>query len=99
MTRLDLIEELEQIQQNIVTVEDQVNRKIEDTPYYKIFGHGNADFEHDKEIRIKALAFWKRKFNRTLVKRFAKAFKISIQTIITKNIKINYCLVFLRKRT
>jgi hypothetical protein len=64
MKRLKLIEMLEAIQENIQTVETQVNQKIEDTTYYKFFGKGNKHFQHDKEIRTKALAFWKRKFNR-----------------------------------
>lgn len=67
MNRQETIEQLEQVQSNIEQVERQVNSKIEDTPYYKIFGHGSKEFEHDKEIRTKALAFWKRKFNRLLV--------------------------------
>ena len=66
--RLELIEQLEQIQSNIEQVEKQVNQKIEDTTFYKLFGHGQKHFEHDKEIRIKALAYWKRRFNRTLKK-------------------------------
>ena len=66
MKRLQLIENLERIQENIETVEKQVNFKIEDTPYYKIFGRGQKDFEHNKEIATKAYAFWVRKFNRTL---------------------------------
>jgi hypothetical protein len=68
MKRLELIEQLEAIQENIETVERQVNQKITDTTYYKFFGNGSSEFEHDKEIRIKALAFWIRKFNRTLEK-------------------------------
>jgi len=66
MKRLELIEKLEQVQQNIETVERQVNQRIEDTTYYKFFGNGSKDFEHDKEIRTKCLAYWKRCFNRTL---------------------------------
>ena len=68
MKRLELIEQLEYIQENIETVERQVNQKIEDTTYYKLFGNGSKEFEHDKEIKIKALAFWKRLFNRTIKK-------------------------------
>lgn len=67
MNRKKAIEQLEVIQENIETVERQVNQKITDTNYYKIFGHGAKEFEHDKEIRTKALAFWKRKFNRLLI--------------------------------
>ena len=64
MKRLKLIELLETIQENIEVVERQVNLNLENTPYYKIFGRGQKHFQHDKEIRTKALAFWKRKFNR-----------------------------------
>ena len=66
MKRLELIEQLEQVQENIETVEIQINQKMEDTTYYRIFGHGHREFEHHKEIRTKALAFWKRKFNRII---------------------------------
>ena len=66
MKRIELIEQLESIQENIQTVERQVNKKIEDTNYYKFFGHGCHEFEHDKEIRTKALAYWIRRFNRVL---------------------------------
>ena len=66
MNRKELIEQLEQIQTNIEVVDRQVNNKIEDTTYYKFFGQGYKEFKHDKEIRTKALAFWIRKFNRTL---------------------------------
>ena len=66
MNRKELIEILEQVQSNIERVERQVNYKLEDTPYYQIFGRGHKNFEHDKEIRKKAYAFWIRKFNRTL---------------------------------
>jgi len=64
--RLELIEQLEKIQDNIEIVERQVNQKEEDTAYYKFFGYGQKHFEHDKEIRTKALAYWKRRFNRVL---------------------------------
>jgi len=66
MNRKELIEILEKVQSNIETVEKQINQKVEDTTYYKIFGSGQKHFEHDKEIRKKAYAFWIRKFNRTL---------------------------------
>ena len=66
MNRKELIEQLEQIQRNIEVVERQVNSKLSQTVYYKLFGTGPKEFEHDKEIRTKALAFWIRKFNRTL---------------------------------
>jgi hypothetical protein len=64
MRRLELIEMLETIQENIEIVQGQVNQTIEDTSYYLFFGEGSKEFYHDKEIRTKALAFWKRKFNR-----------------------------------
>ena len=66
MKRLELIEQLEQVQENIETVENQLMMKEEDTTYYRLFGYGQKHFEHDKEIRTKALAFWKRKFNRII---------------------------------
>ena len=66
MNRLETIEVLEQVQTNIEVVERQVNSKIEDTPYYRFFREGSKEFAHNKEIRTKALAFWKRKFNRLL---------------------------------
>ena len=66
MKRLELIEQLEAIQENIETVERQVNQKITDTTYYKFFGNGSSEFEHDKEIRVKAYAYWKRRFNRII---------------------------------
>jgi len=65
-TRLELIEQLEYVQENIVIVQRQANRKIVDTPYYQIFGEGQKNFKHDKEIQIKALAYWIRRFNRIL---------------------------------
>jgi len=66
MNRLELIEQLENVQDNIQYVEKQVNQKVEDTVYYKFFGNGQKHFEHDKEIRTKALAYWKRRFNRII---------------------------------
>ena len=66
MKRIELIEQLETVQENIETVERQVNKKIEDTTYYYFFGEGSKEFEHDKEIRTKALAYWKRRFNRII---------------------------------
>ena len=65
MNRKELIEQLEQIQANIEAVERQVNNRIEDTTYYRLFGT-EGEFYHLREIRTKALAFWIRKFNRTL---------------------------------
>ena len=67
MNRRELIEQLDKVQWNIETVEKQVNQKLEDSNYYKIFGYGKeSEFYHLKEIRTKALAFWKRKFNRII---------------------------------
>jgi len=66
MKRIDLIEQLEQIHYNINEVERQVNQKVEDTTYYKLFGVIHPKFKHLKEIKTKALAFWIRKFNRVL---------------------------------
>jgi hypothetical protein len=67
MKRLEYIQKLEQVQENIETVEKQINKKIEDTAYYRFFGNGSKDFYHDKEIRKKCLAYWKRRFNRILL--------------------------------
>jgi hypothetical protein len=67
MNRQETIAVLSDIQLNIEIVERQVNQKIEDNPFYGLFGNGSKEFEHNKEIRKKALAFWKRKFNKTLV--------------------------------
>jgi hypothetical protein len=64
MKRLDLIEQLGKVQENIEIVEGQVNRKEKDSTFYKFFGHGSKHFQHDREIRIKALGYWMRKFNR-----------------------------------
>jgi len=66
MKRIEIIEQLERVQENIIDVERQVNQKEEDTTYYQFFGYGQKHFEHDKEIRTKALAYWKRRFNRIL---------------------------------
>jgi len=66
MKRLELIEQLEQVQENIETVERQINQKLEDTTYYRIFGHGSKEFESDKKLRKKCLAYWHRRFNRIL---------------------------------
>ena len=66
MKRLELIEQLENVQYNIEIVERQLNQKKEDTAYYKIFGLPASNFEHNKEIRTKAYAYWKRRFNRII---------------------------------
>jgi len=65
MKRLELIEQLEAIQSNIEIVEKQLNEKLKDNNYY-IFFSTEKRFNHLKEIRTKAYAFWVRKFNRTL---------------------------------
>ena len=65
--RLELIEELEQVQYNIEQVEKQVNEKFKGDKYY-VFFSTEAKFNHNKEIRIKALAYWKRRFNRIIAK-------------------------------
>jgi hypothetical protein len=66
LNRLELIEKLEIVQDNIQRVEKQINQKIEDTTYYMFFGYVNPEFEHDKQIRTKALQYWKRLFNRII---------------------------------
>jgi hypothetical protein len=65
MKRLDLIEQLETVQNNIETVQRQL---VEDMPmYYETFGKAKQ-WEHLLEIRVSALAYWRRKFNRILLK-------------------------------
>jgi len=65
MKRVELIEQLEYIQANIEQVEKQINEKYQDDKFY-VFFSTEAKFNHLKEIRIKALAYWKRRFNRVL---------------------------------
>ena len=65
MKRVELIEQLEYIQANIEQVERQVNEKLKDNNHY-IFFSTEERFNHLKEIRTKALAYWKRRFNRVL---------------------------------
>lgn len=68
MKRSERIEVLEQVQSNIERAERMVNIKEEDTYYYRLFGTPKESFAHDKEIRVKALSYWKRRFNRELEK-------------------------------
>jgi len=63
--RKELIEELDLVQYYIEIVEKQVNAKLEDNPYYMYFDR-QREFEHIKEIRVKAYAYWKRRFNRII---------------------------------
>lgn len=63
MKRLDNIEKLEAVQGNIEAVENQLNYKKDRA--FMIFGT-DKEWEHKKEIRTKALAYWKRRFNRIL---------------------------------
>jgi len=65
MKRLELIEQLEAVQENIEAVQKQLAEKI--PTYYNIFGKVSK-WEHILGIRIKALAYWKRRFNRILLK-------------------------------
>ena len=66
MSRKSKLEELEIVQNNIFIVEAQIHSKIEDTTYFKVFKEKPKDYEHNKEIRTKALAYWKRRYNRIL---------------------------------
>ena len=66
MSRTELIEQLEKIDTNIKVVKYQINIKVEDSAYYLFFNEVDPNFNHIKEIRTKAFAFWVRKFNRTL---------------------------------
>jgi len=65
MKRLELIEQLEKVQWNIEQVDKQVNRRLDENTWYCIFGT-TAKWEHEIEIRTKALAYWKRRFNRII---------------------------------
>jgi len=63
MKRFDNIEKLHAVQGNIEFVEKQLNYKKDRA--FMIFGT-DAEWEHKQEIRTKALAYWKRRFNRIL---------------------------------
>ena len=65
MKRIELIEQLNSVQYNIELVEKYANQKLENNIYYKIFG-SEKEFYHNKEIQTKALAYWKRRFDRIL---------------------------------
>ena len=66
-SRKELIEELEQINYNIITVERYLSQKLEQNSYFLIFGT-RSQFEHKQEIQTKCLAYWQRRFNRVLAK-------------------------------
>lgn len=68
MKRLERIEKLEQIQYNIeTTAKHIVNLVNNNETYYKQFGKlGKMD--SDIEIQQKCLEYWKRRFNRELLK-------------------------------
>lgn len=65
MKRLELIEELEAVQSNIETVESQLNQT--QPAYYSTFGK-TEQWKRLLEVRRNALAYWKRRFNRILLK-------------------------------
>ena len=65
MKRLELIEELETIQRNIEIVEEQIDSKM--PAYYSTFSRVEK-WNHLVEVRKCALKYWKRRFNRTLLK-------------------------------
>jgi len=64
MKRLDLIEQLEAVQKNIEEVERQLNQHI--PAYYETFNKMHK-WNRLIEIRTKALAYWKRRFNRIIL--------------------------------
>jgi hypothetical protein len=64
MKRLELIEQLEAVQENIEAVENQLASKM--PLHYEMFGK-ERNWKHVIEIRTKALAYWKRRFNRILL--------------------------------
>ena len=63
--RIELLWEAEHIQGNIEQVDRAVNDKIDNNPYYKWFAT-TQKWNHRQEIKKKALAYWKRRFNRVL---------------------------------
>ena len=65
MKRSELIEQLTAIQENIEEVERQLSQKM--PKHYSIFSTAHK-WKHLCDIRTKALAYWKRRFNRTLLK-------------------------------
>lgn len=65
MKRLDTLDKLIQIQYNVETVEKQLASKMPE--FYNIFSK-ISQWEHSQEIKRKALVYWKRRFNRELLK-------------------------------
>ncbi len=63
MKRLDKILQLKTVQENIEHTEHYINQEI--PPYYSEFNKLH-EWNHKIEIWKKALAFWKRKFNRII---------------------------------
>lgn len=64
MKRIELIEQLAQVQENIETVERQLAEKM--PAYYTLFSRV-WKWNHLLEVRAKALAYWKRRFNRIIL--------------------------------
>jgi len=65
MKKLELIEELETVQENI----EKVERQIAQRPSFRHVEFGKMnEYYHIRSIRTRALAYWKRRFNRILLK-------------------------------
>ena len=64
MKRSELIDQLGQVQFNIEQMEKRINQ--EPSFYYVESGHMER-WNHLIEVRKKALAYWKRRFNRILL--------------------------------
>ena len=64
MKRLELIEQLVTVQENIEAVQKQLASPM--PGYYSLFGK-ERNWTHVLEIRTKALAYWKRRFNRIIL--------------------------------
>lgn len=58
---------MDNIVRYIKQIEAWLSKKEEETPFYMMYGRSGA-YIHDREIKTKALAFWKRAFNRRLEK-------------------------------
>ena len=65
MKRLELIQQLEKVQENIEVVQRRLAQPM--PAYYALFNKC-SEWRHKKEVWLKCLMFWKRKFNNILSK-------------------------------
>jgi len=61
MERLEQIKKLSEVQHNIQIVEGSINH-LKASEYYRIFSN-EEQRQHDIQIQIKCLEYWKRRFN------------------------------------